>query len=55
MSAYQRETEDLQLWGLSGVRRLRRVSLSPEKASIFDYTLPQPWEGLRLDRRPWLT
>lgn len=54
MGAYQRETEDMQLWKLSGVRGLR-VFLSPEKASIFDCTLPHPWEGLRLDQRPWLT
>lgn len=54
MGAYLWESENVQLWGLSGVGELR-VSLSSEKASIFDYTLPHPWEGLRLDRRPWLT
>lgn len=54
VGAYQWEIEDVQLWGLSGVGELR-VSLSSEKASIFDCTLPHPWEGLRLDRRPWLT
>lgn len=54
MGAHQRETGYMQLWGMSGERELR-VSSSPEKASLFDCTLPHPWEGLRLDERPWLT